>query len=202
MLEPEYRVGFKILRKQIGFLSAISVGISAIRKSKKVKFMIDEGMDEAEQKKVELKNHFILLANMYNIIVERYGFERAQEIMKKVLMGGGQVFMRHFTKIGVDDKLSDFIPIYKAFESQNLMFEVLEESEERFEVEVHRCLIYESFKELGIETLTKWMCDIAFEYFNSYHPNIKYEKDRMIARGDKTCHEVFFWILKSNNTKK
>lgn len=199
MLEPEYRVGFKILKREIGLLSTLRVGLYSIRKSCKINFEIAEGMEVADQKKVLLKNHFTLLAQMYKFLKQRYGSLRTQEIMKKVLMGGGQVFMRHFTRIGQNDRLTDFIPIYKAFESQNLMFDVIEESEEKFEVEVHRCLIYESFKELGIEPLTQWMCDIAFEYFNSYHPSIKYKKDRMIAGGDETCHEVFLWLPKSNS---
>ncbi len=37
------------------------------------------------------------------------------------------------------------------------------------------------------------MCDIAFNYFSHYHPRMTYAKDRMIARGDETCHEVFIW---------
>jgi hypothetical protein len=41
--------------------------------------------------------------------------------------------------------------------------------------------------------VTQWMCDIAFEYFSCYHPRMTYMKDRMIARGDETCHEVFVW---------
>ena len=77
-----------------------------------------------------------------------------------------------------------FARVYKAFERKNIVFDVVEESKERFEILVKRCLIYEAFNELGIADLTQWMCDIAFEYFSCYHPNMTYMKDRMIARGD------------------
>ena len=86
-----------------------------------------------------------------------------------------------------------FADIYKDFESKNIVFDVIEQSETRFEIEVKRCLIYESFQELGMDELTQWMCDIAFAYFSGYHPRMRYTKDRMIARGDSTCHEVFEW---------
>ena len=93
----------------------------------------------------------------------------------------------------MSDDLTDFIKIYKDFEINNIVFDVIEESEEKFEIVIKRCFIYESFNELGLEDLTKWMCDIAFNYFSNYHPKIKYIKDRMIARGDDNCHEVFTW---------
>ena len=70
---------------------------------------------------------------------------------------------------------------------------VVEDTGTRFEIVINRCLVFESFDELGIAELSRWMCDIAFEYFNGYHPRLTYQKDRMIARGDSTCHEVFTW---------
>jgi hypothetical protein len=120
--------------------------------------------------------------------------------MKAILMEGGKVFFRHFTPIYFCDlyTLLDFIPIYKAFEKQNLIFKVLEESQEKFEVIVKKYLVYEAFEELEIHTITQWMCNIAFNYFNDYQPNIQYIKDRMIARGDDSCHEIFLWIDKEN----
>ncbi len=58
---------------------------------------------------------------------------------------------------------------------------------------IRRCLVYEPFGELGLRNLTPLMCDIAFTYFSDEHPGTKYMKDRMIARGDATCHEIFVW---------
>jgi hypothetical protein len=113
--------------------------------------------------------------------------------MKAVLLAGGDVFFRGFTRLGPGEKLSDFVSIYKAFESNNIVFDVLEQNDERFEIEIRRCLVYEAFNELGVPGLTRWMCDVAFHYFSRYHPRMTYEKDRMIARGADRCHEVFTW---------
>ncbi|MBD3191756.1 MAG: hypothetical protein GF308_14000 [Candidatus Heimdallarchaeota archaeon] len=193
MLPPEYRIGFSVLRKELGLWPALRVLLSAYRKARKLHFEVQEDFALADRKKVELKNHFKLFAQMFKELDICYGRQRAEEVIEKVLKTAGPVFMRGFSPIPPDGPLSDFIPIYKSFESQNLMFEVIEESEERFEIIVHRCLIYEAFKELGIENVAKWMCDVAFIFFNNYHSNLTYTKDRMIARGDDTCHEVFLW---------
>ncbi|MBW1689698.1 MAG: hypothetical protein JRI71_06485 [Deltaproteobacteria bacterium] len=45
-----------------------------------------------------------------------------------------------------------FARVYKAFERKNIVFDVVEESKERFEILVKRCLIYKAFNELGIAT--------------------------------------------------
>jgi hypothetical protein len=193
LLKPEYRMGFRVLRKEIGLGPTLRVGFSAAHKSRKHSFRAESSSDASEKQKNILKNHFKLLSHMYNELSTRFGKDRANEIMHEVLMEAGPVFMRGFAPIGSNGTLKDFISIYKAFESQNLVFDVIEESDQRFEIEVRRCLIYEAFKELGMDDLTKWMCDIAFLYFKSYHPKLKYTKDRMIARGDETCHEVFLW---------
>jgi hypothetical protein len=70
---------------------------------------------------------------------------------------------------------------------------VIEKNDKRFEIEIKRCLVFEAFNELDIPALTQWMCDVAFRYFSQYHPGMTYEKDRMIARGAASCHEVFTW---------
>lgn len=102
-------------------------------------------------------------------------------------------FFRGFTSLGCEERLADFIKIYKDFESHNAVFNVIEESKQKFEIVIRRCLIYEAFKELGLGNLTQWMCDIAFAYFKNYHPQMKYMKARMIAGGDETCREIFVW---------
>ena len=144
-------------------------------------------------KKARIKNHFKLLSLFYEGLRKRYGADRTNELMHEILMQGGQDFFRGFAPIGTNGGLNDFIRIYKAFESHNILFDVVEESERRFEIVIRRCLVYEAFNELGLGELTGWMCDIAFAYFNDYHPKIEYTKDRMIARGADTCHEVFNW---------
>jgi hypothetical protein len=193
MLAPEYRVGFRVLREKIGLCAASSIVIPAFFKALMVKHKAEEGSDKAEVTKADLKNHFQLLANMYQMLEKRYGKARTDEIMRDVLLKGGDVYFWGFTRLDPGEKLREFVGIYKTFESNNIVFDVIEETDKRFEIEIKRCLVFEAFNELGVPALTQWMCDIAFHYFSRYHPHMTYEKDRMIARGAASCHEVFTW---------
>jgi hypothetical protein len=193
MLAPEYRVGFQVLRKKIGLLAAVKIAILAYFKTLMVKHKVEEGSDKTELTKANLKNYFQLLANMYQMLEKCYGKTRTDEVMKDVLIEGGDVYFRGFTRLGLGEKLREFVVIYKAFEKDNIIFDVIEETNKRFEIEVKRCLVFEAFNELGVRSLTQWMCDIAFHYFSRYHPKMTYEKDRMIARGADSCHEIFTW---------
>jgi hypothetical protein len=193
MLEPEYRIGLWVLTREIGVWSALKVAVPAALKSLGTKAGPDKNLDDAERHKRELKNRFRLLALLHKELEKQFGSGKTREIMHRVLMSGGQVFFRGFEPLGVDADLTDFSVVYKKFEANNVVFDVIEESRHRFEIVIRRCLIYEVFTELGIGDLTRWICDIAVEYFKGYHPRIEYVKDRMIARGDNTCHEVFTW---------
>jgi hypothetical protein len=181
------------LREKIGLGAALSIATPAFFKALMVKHKVEEGSDKAAVTKADLKNHFQLLANMYQMLEKRYGKAHTDEIMRDVLLEGGYVYFRGFRRLGPGEKLREFVGIYKAFERNNIVFDVIEETDKRFEIEIKRCLVFEAFNELGVPGLTQWMCDIAFHYFSRYHPQMTYEKDRMIARGAASCHEVFAW---------
>lgn len=190
MIEPEYRLGFRILRQEIGLGATLRLAVSSLLKSISINFPTKQNAGQEETAKAKIKNRFKLLALMYEGLRKAYGASKTTDIMRRILMEAGQVFFTGFTPLGPDANLLNFADIYKEFESKNIVFDVIEQSETRFEIEVKRCLIYESFQELGMDELTQWMCDLAFAYFSWYHPRMRYTKDRMIARGDSTCHEV------------
>ena len=193
MFAPEYQTGFRILREKIGLRATLGIAIPAFFKALRVKHNVKKDSDKAEVAKAALKNHFQLLANIYQILERRYGKTGTDMIMRDVFLEAGNVFFRGFRRLGSGEKLGEFVEIYKAFESNNIVFNVIEESDKRFEIEINRCLVFEAFNELGVPALTQWMCDIAFNYFSRYHPKMRYEKDRMITRGADSCHEVFTW---------
>lgn len=193
MLAPEYRVGFRVLREKIGLWCTLSVAIPAYFNRLMITHKVEIDSGKAEVIKTHLKNHFQLLANIYQMLDRRYGKTHTDEIMRDVLLQGGDVFFRGFTPLGPGETLIEFAEIYKEFERNNIIFDVIEETDTRFEIEIKRCLVFEAFNELGVPELTQWMCDIAFHYFSRYHPHMRYEKDRMITRGAESCHEVFTW---------
>ena len=193
MLEPEYRIGFSVLAGEIDLWPALKVALPAALRSLGRSYRVASDSEEPERKKTKIKDHLKLLALLYEELKKRYGAEKANHLISSVMMKGGQVFLRGFKPLGEGGELADFIGIYKNFERQNIVFDVIAETDSRFETVVSRCLIYEALNELGAGELTQWMCDVATRYFQSYHPKLGYEKDRMIARGDETCHEVFTW---------
>jgi hypothetical protein len=176
MLAPEYRVGFRVLREKIGWRAELNIVIPAFFRALKIKHTAGEGSGEAGATKARLKNHFQLLANMYRMLEKRYGKVRTDEIMRDVLSEGGNVFFRGFARLRPGEQLAEFVEIYKKFESNNIVFDVLEETDKRFEIEIKRCLVCGAFNELGVPALTQWMCDIAFRYFSRYHPQMTYAK--------------------------
>ena len=193
MFRPEHRVSFQVLKKEVGMCSALRAMIPAVLKSRRTKYEAEKNADEVDKKKTAMKNNFKFLALIYGELQRRYGTPRGTELMRAILMNVAPGFFSGFTPLGPDDDLTDFIKVYKSFECHNLVFDVIEESKERFEIVVRRCLIYESFNELGMAHLAPCICDSAFTYFQSYHPRLKYMKDRVIAKGDDTCHEIFVW---------
>ena len=118
MLSPEYRVGFRVLKEKIGLWSTLRIAFSALLKSSSVNHKVSKSADETERTKADLKNHFKLLAFMYKELEKRYAKDRSDQIMREVLFEGGEVFFRGFTRLGPDNGLLDFVPVYKNFEKK------------------------------------------------------------------------------------
>ncbi|MCX7919927.1 MAG: L-2-amino-thiazoline-4-carboxylic acid hydrolase [bacterium] len=183
----------ELLKDEIGLVSAYMIGIPATIAANKLNFCVSADADQAEQNKTALKNAFKLVAQIYPRLQKKYGKQVADDIMGKVLVKVATEFFQGFKPIGPDDKFPAFAKIYKDFESHNLVFDVIEETDTKLDVIVRRCLIYEAMKDLGMGDLIPHLCQFAFTYFQSYHPNIKYLKDKMIGSGDACCHETFLW---------
>lgn len=194
MVEPENRIAFREIKGELGLWATLKCFASIALKSLKVSYKTGNDLDEIDKLKESHKEHFKLVPLLYNELQKRLGTDRAKEVMRRVIIKSGQSFVTGFAPLAPSDKdLTNFTRIYKDFEKNNVIFEVIEESESRFEIRITRCLIYEAFRDFGVEDLIPCICDVATTYFNSYHPNIQYTKDHMIARGDDACHEVFVW---------
>lgn len=195
MFEPEYRIAFREIKNALNFRAALKIFLPVAFSSFEIKYKANKEFDEIEKLKAKHKKHFKLLPLLYKELQKQLGAQRAKEVMHEIIMKAGQSFLRGFKPLTPKSKnLRDFIPIYKNFEKNNIIFEVIEEADKKYEIKIKRCLIYESFKELGLSDLAPYICDVATSYFESYHPNIKYKKALMIARGDTHCHEVFIWL--------
>jgi len=194
MFQPENRIAFREIKGELGLWATLKCFASVVFKSLRVNYKTKKNINEIEKLKQGHKEHFKMVPLLYGELQKRLEQDEARDVMQSVIIKSGQAFVTGFASLGPDEKsLTNFIEVYKNFERNNIVFDVIEESEKKFEIKITRCLIYEAFKEFGAEDLAPCICDVATSYFSGYHPNIEYTKDRMIARGDETCHEIFIW---------
>ena len=194
MFQPENRIAFIEIKRELGSWATLKCFALVALRSLRVSYKTGKNLDEFEKLKENHKEHFKMVPLLYGELQKRLGRGKAMEVMQSVIVKSGQAFVTGFAPLEPDEKtLTNFIGVYKNFEKNNISFDVIEESERKFEIKITRCLIYEAFKEFGVEDLAPCICDVATTYFSGYHPNIEYTKDRMIARGDETCHEIFTW---------
>jgi hypothetical protein len=96
MLEPEYRIGFFIIRKKIGLWNTLRIVFPAFFKSLGTNYALIGNADDVERKKAKIKNHFKLLAHLYKELENKYGVKRTNEIMHEILIEGGRAFFKGF----------------------------------------------------------------------------------------------------------
>jgi len=193
-LQENISEAVSLLEKEIGLEDALEIGTKAAFNAQKMNFEFPEGADRGDRNKVNLKNYFKLHGEMYKLLQEKYGSERAKEVMSNSIVTMAKGFFKGFAPIGPDDKLLDFAKVYKEFESNNLIFDIIKEDEKEIDYKVNRCAIHESMSELGMGELVTNLCGFAHLYFMGYHPKIKYLKDKAIGKGDPYCHEWFVWM--------
>jgi hypothetical protein len=72
--------------------------------------------------------------------------------------------------------------------------EILEQSEQRYEFRVRRCLFHDLYTQLGTPELTRLMCEVDNAIFNSYLPEqVTFHRNgpgNRLADGAPACHFV------------
>jgi len=128
---------------------------------------------------LELKMDFIdstgLIAWIYIRLCDRIGKEKAFEVIRAcVLTSGLAVQQANFRNVETQrtfENLKKFQQRANKEGSTKLnTVEIIEESENRYEFRVTRCLFYELFTYLKVPELTSVMCSIDNAIFNTYLP--------------------------------
>ena len=116
---------------------------------------------------------------MYDESKSRLGNDKAKDLIGTIITEVGLFSCKEgFLPLASDEKdLESFIKYYKDFERNNVIFDVVGEGKKRFETRIKRCLIYETFNDLGIPELVPYVCEVAITYFKEYHPHIQYKKN-------------------------
>jgi hypothetical protein len=193
MLTKSITMAVSLLEKELDTSSAKEIGITAAMNAKDISYSAPEGAEQPEINKAGLKNAFNLIQQIYKELLKKYETEKADAVISNVIVSVAQGFFANFKPIGDGEGLLEYAEVYKGFENNNLVYDIVQETPEKIEYNVNRCLIKEAMDDLDMGHLTTNLCGFAHLYFMRYHPNIYYLKDRSIARGDATCHEVFEW---------
>ncbi len=112
---------------------------------------------------------------MYIRLKEKIGQEKAFEIIRaSVLTSGLAIQQANFRNVEAERRFDNLKKYQQRANKEgstklNTM-EIVEESEQRYEFRVTRCLFYELFTYLKVPELTSIMCSIDNVIFNSYLP--------------------------------
>lgn len=151
----------------------------------------------------ELPKEFIestaFMVHLYMCLQKEMDKNEAFEVTRTVILTLGlAVQQANFRNVEDERTFSNLIRYQKRSNNEgstrfNTM-RVLEESENRYEFAVTRCLFYEFFNALGVKELTSIMCAIDNAIFGSYMGDeLKFHrggKDNTIFRGKRECRFI------------
>jgi predicted hydrocarbon binding protein len=153
--------------------------------------------------KLDLPNDFIdtagFLAWMYIRLSKKIDKKKAFEIIRTVVVTYGLAIQQaNFRNVEEPRTFANLVKYQQINNQQgstklNTM-EIIEQSEQKYEFRITRCLFYEFFSSLGVPELTSVMCSIDNAIFNSYLPEkITFHRNgigRSFVEGHKYCEFV------------
>lgn len=151
----------------------------------------------------ELPKDFIesttFMAHLYLCLQEKMNKNKAFEVTRAVVLTTGLALQQaNFRNVEAERTYSNLITYQKRTNKEgstklNTM-KIIEETENRYEFIVTRCLFYEFFDELGMKELTSIMCSIDNAIFGSYMGDTltfhRGGKDNTIFNGNSECRFV------------
>ena len=75
-------------------------------------------------------------------------------------------------------------------------YETVENSDERFEYKVNKCIYYDTCKEHGYPEFTAVFCNHDHYAFDVLHRHVRFERIGAIGDGYHCCHDIFYHVKK------
>jgi len=141
--------------------------------------MIDESMREVLRNRYELASYF------YKAARNELGQERALEVMGEGWTGWACDQMARFARGVPKNDMATFAGRIK--KANTIDVEVEQETDDRLNIKVTRCLHYEVLKDLGVPELCVVYCDSDYEAARAYNPRMAMTRQHEIARGHPIC---------------
>ncbi len=151
----------------------------------------------------ELVDLAALPAWVYLNLKKKIGPHKAFEIMRVALLTGGTAAQNlQFDPVHKERTFQNFAELEIENSRSGLVrwntMQIVERTENRFELTITRCMFHEFATSLGIPEMTPIVCQIDNAMFNSYLPDqIAFDRGgvgRRIADGQPAC--TFVWTLR------
>lgn len=142
---------------------------------------------------------------VYLSLKKKIGQRKAFEIMRVALLTGGTAAQNlQFDTVHKERTFQTFIELEIENNRSGLVrwntMEVIERTEQRFELKITRCMFHEFAVSLGIPEMTPIVCQIDNAMFNSYLPDqMIFDRGgagRRIADGRRECN--FVWTSRES----
>ena len=75
-------------------------------------------------------------------------------------------------------------------------YETVENSDDRFEYKVNKCLYYDTCKAHGYPEFTAVFCNHDHYAFDALHRHVRFERIGAIGDGYHCCHDIFYHVKK------
>ena len=74
-------------------------------------------------------------------------------------------------------------------------YEIVEDSEEAFEINVTECVLAEPMLELDAGKIgNAWLCDGDYGHAQGFNPRIRLVRDKTLMLGDSCCNHRYEWV--------
>jgi hypothetical protein len=139
-----------------------------------------------EQAKIQAK----VLVPLVKALQAELGEQRANELVRKTLgdlyRGYGEEFWRSKSAVGLGNAAASAFATYARDDA--LHYDVIEQSEDRFEIDVRVCRYAEFYKALGEPELGFLLvCSADFATADGFGPDIKLTRTQTIMQGASFC---------------
>lgn len=148
---------------------------------------------------IDFINSTGFIAWLYIRLRKQIGQEKAFEIIRACILTSGLAIQQANFRNVESERTFNNLKKYqqkanKEGSTKLNTIEIMEESEQKYEFRVTRCLFYELFTYLKVSELTSIMCSIDNAIFNSYLPErIVFHRNglnKTILQGNKYCEFV------------
>lgn len=136
----------------------------------------------------------LLPAILYHLVRIFVGREKAIKFFyPRIASLGAKVLSLNIPTLQENEKFSVFQNNFTKVLSR-MPFEKIEVTvadSNKFQIKVTLCQFTEVFRLLGMDDLSKALCDGDVIFCEKYQPNVKFEREHTIQKGDSYCDHTF-----------